>query len=118
MSKSIGNVIYLKDFLTANSADALRFIFLNSPYQKPLKLTPILINEANQAIHKLAKFTNKITQINGNNYQPHLEFWPQLITNISDNLNYANGFTIIYRWMKHLKTQIKTVTLSQIEIKL
>ncbi len=53
MSKSIGNVISIQDFLAAHSADALRFMVLNSGYRSPLTFNEDVIAQAEKGLERL-----------------------------------------------------------------
>jgi cysteinyl-tRNA synthetase len=53
MSKSIGNVISIQDFLSAHSADALRFMVLNSGYRNPLTFNDDVIAQAEKGLERL-----------------------------------------------------------------
>jgi len=54
MSKSIGNLITIEDFLSAHPADALRMMVLNSGYRNPLTFNDEVIGQAEKALDRLA----------------------------------------------------------------
>jgi cysteinyl-tRNA synthetase len=53
MSKSIGNLISIEDFLANHPADALRMLVLNSGYRNPLSYSDEILTQAERAIHRL-----------------------------------------------------------------
>jgi cysteinyl-tRNA synthetase len=54
MSKSIGNLITIEDFLADHSADTLRMMVLNSGYRGPLTFNDEVIQQAETALDRLA----------------------------------------------------------------
>lgn len=55
MSKSVGNLITIKDFLSKNSADALRIFVLGSHYRSPLTFSAEVIDGAEKGAQRLAQ---------------------------------------------------------------
>ncbi|MEL7563053.1 cysteine--tRNA ligase [Dehalogenimonas sp. 4OHTPN] len=55
MSKSVGNLITIKDFLSRNSADALRIFVLSSHYRSPLTFSVEVIDGAEKGAQRLAQ---------------------------------------------------------------
>jgi cysteinyl-tRNA synthetase len=53
MSKSLGNLVTIEDFLTKHSADALRFTVLNSGYRSPLTFNDEVIQQSENALERL-----------------------------------------------------------------
>jgi len=53
MSKSIGNLITIEDFLAAHPADALRMMVLNSGYRNPLTFNDEVIGQAERGLERL-----------------------------------------------------------------
>lgn len=54
MSKSVGNLISIEDFLSRHKADALRMMVLNSGYRNPLTFNEEVIGQAERALARLA----------------------------------------------------------------
>ena len=54
MSKSIGNLVTIEEFLSKHTADALRFMVLNSGYRSPLTFNDEVIGQAERALERLA----------------------------------------------------------------
>lgn len=53
MSKSLGNLVTIEDFLTAHPADALRMLVLNSGYRNPLAYSDEILIQAEKGIDRL-----------------------------------------------------------------
>ena len=53
MSKSVGNLISIEDFLSKHKADALRMMVLNSGYRSPLTFNDEVIGQAEKALDRL-----------------------------------------------------------------
>ncbi len=53
MSKSLGNLVTIDDFLAENSADTLRMMILSSSYRSPLTFTAETIGHAEKALDRL-----------------------------------------------------------------
>ena len=54
MSKSIGNLVTIEEFLTKHTADTLRFMVINSGYRGPLTFNDEVIGQADRALERLA----------------------------------------------------------------
>ena len=54
MSKSLGNLVTIEDFLAMHSADALRFMVLNSGYRGPLTFNDDVIEQAEKGVERLS----------------------------------------------------------------
>lgn len=53
MSKSIGNLVTIKDFLEVHEADVLRFMVLNSSYRGPLTYNDDVVAQSERALERL-----------------------------------------------------------------
>ena len=53
MSKSLGNFVTIEEFLSKHSADALRYLILNSGYRNPLRYNEEIVLQAEKAIERL-----------------------------------------------------------------
>jgi len=53
MSKSIGNLVTIEEFLIEHSGDALRIMVLNSGYRNPLTFNDNVIEQAEKALERL-----------------------------------------------------------------
>jgi cysteinyl-tRNA synthetase len=53
MSKSLGNLVTIEDFLAEHNADVLRFMVLNSSYRSPLTFNDEVIEQSKKALDRL-----------------------------------------------------------------
>ncbi len=53
MSKSLGNLVTIEDFLSSHSADALRLMILNSGYRGPLTFTEEVIGQSERGLERM-----------------------------------------------------------------
>lgn len=53
MSKSVGNLVTIEEFLAGHPADALRMLVLNSGYRNPLSYSDEILAQAEKAIDRL-----------------------------------------------------------------
>jgi cysteinyl-tRNA synthetase len=53
MSKSLGNLVTIEDFLAKHEGDALRMMILNSSYHNPLTFGEVIITQAENALERL-----------------------------------------------------------------
>jgi cysteinyl-tRNA synthetase len=53
MSKSLGNLVTIEDFLHAHSGDAFRMLVLNSSYRNPLTFGEDVVRQAESALERL-----------------------------------------------------------------
>ncbi|ATZ21296.1 cysteine--tRNA ligase [Mesoplasma tabanidae] len=63
MSKSLGNVMTLTNFLNEYSSDILRWIFLTTYYKQPLNISDDIIEQAKKFIQKIDNLSKKIKQV-------------------------------------------------------
>ncbi len=53
MSKSLGNLVTIEDFLTQHPADSLRMLVLNSGYRNPLSYSEEILEQAEKGLERL-----------------------------------------------------------------
>jgi cysteinyl-tRNA synthetase len=53
MSKSVGNLITIEEFLEKHHGDALRMMVLNSGYRNPLTYNDVIVAQSEQALNRL-----------------------------------------------------------------
>ncbi|MDQ7983005.1 MAG: cysteine--tRNA ligase [Spiroplasma sp.] len=101
MSKSLNNVILVKDFYQKYQANVLRYLILNHDHQKPIDFSEELIVGAINTIKKyqtilqLWSYHNFINKIKGKTKQHHKDYYQLVINYLSDNINTTNVFTVI-----------------------
>ncbi|AXK50707.1 cysteine--tRNA ligase [Spiroplasma alleghenense] len=60
MSKSIGNMILVNDFINQNDANTLRYLLLTTHYKQPLDFSEDLVGQSKKAILKIDNLIKKV----------------------------------------------------------
>lgn len=110
MSKSLNNVILVRDFCQKYHPFVLRYLILNHDHHQPINFTDELIIEAENTIkkyqqilqlwsyHSFIALGDVAKQIN--NY--HEEYYQMIIKYLSDNINTTNVFAVVASMIKDL----------------
>lgn len=133
MSKSLGNIINLRDFLKNNSSNILRLLMLKTNYSNPLSINDKDIEDANKWITKVTNtikqsiINEKLEDVN----ETSLNFLCEFEDHMNDNLNTGLAITLIDKIVKEINSQtsrkefsnlykqlIKIIKVLGIEIKL
>ena len=64
MSKSLGNIFYIRDFLENNSGEVLRLALLSGHYRQPLNWTDDTIEQAKTILDRFYRLLKKVEDIN------------------------------------------------------
>lgn len=111
MSKSLNNVILVKDFLQKYHPFILRYIILNHDHQQPIDFTDQLIIEAENTIKKyqtILQLWSYHSFLNNISWEKKYQdsYYQSIINYLSDNINTTNVFTIISNIIKDLNYAI------------
>ena len=113
MSKSLNNVILVKDFCQKYQPNILRYLILNHDHQQPINFTEQLIVEAINTIKKYQTilqlwsyqiFIKTIKIKEKNKYDK--KYYQLVINYLSDNINTTNVLTTISNMIKELHDKI------------
>ncbi len=66
MSKSIGNIINIKDLLTQWDAEVIRFFFAQTHYRRPPDYTEIGLENAKKGLERIHRFADKLMSLANN----------------------------------------------------
>ena len=58
MSKSLGNLVTIEEYLKTHSAETLRMVILNSGYRNPLTYGEEVLSQADRALDRLRSGLN------------------------------------------------------------
>lgn len=117
MSKSLGNVIRLRDFLKEYSGNVLRMIILMGQYRQPLSYTQDVLN---QSMKELEKIENAFKQINlkldMENYLDKIDSKSEIVKALEeefdgyleDDLNTPNALMVIQKYVKEINKIVRT----------
>lgn len=109
MSKSLGNVVLVKDFLETNNPDVLRWIFMSTKYTQPINLNPDLILQGEKFIQKLKNLHKKVLKNEITLTKPNPDFklekwslWTAFVKAMEDDLNTPQVLTNLEKALKVL----------------
>lgn len=100
MSKSLGNVIYAKDFIKEHGYDVLRHLLLSVQYLKPINVNNDTIFNSVNAMNKIKNVIIKTLLNNSEEVVLNPKATIASIKALNDNLNTAEVFTNIFKQVK------------------
>ncbi len=122
MSKSIGNVVLVKDLLSEHDSQVVRFLLATTHYRKPLHYSEAFLEEAKtnltrlQTAYQNASHRYKDAQPKSDEDEAVLEefhaFKEAFIEKMDDDFNAANGITVLYELAKQLNIYSQQDTVS------
>ena len=112
MSKSLGNVILIKDFVEEHGGNVLRWIILSTHYRAPLNINNDVIENAKTEINKIntsykqacVKLSLAECSEEGENIS---ELWNSFLEAMSDDLNTPNAFSVVFETNKQLNAALR-----------
>ena len=94
MSKSLGNIFYIRDYLEEFNGEVLRLALLSGHYRQPLNWTKDSINQSKNLLDKIYRLLKKVENVNVEEVSK--EYIPQeLIDALCDDLNTSKGLAVI-----------------------
>ena len=120
MSKSLNNFWNISDFLKSYSSDVLRFVFLNSAYQKPLNVSDDIFSQATGILNKWSKILASACSVNREIFtvgikQKLTDIYCQVktfplvidfLSNINNNLNTPNALSCLSQAFNFLRSAV------------
>jgi cysteinyl-tRNA synthetase len=108
MSKSLGNLVTIEEFLADYSADTLRMMVLNSGYRRPLTYSEATLNQANRALARIQRSLEPIEQDGAGSATVHDEALEQQIVatrqgfcdSMDDDFNTAGALGYIFELVR------------------
>jgi cysteinyl-tRNA synthetase len=97
MSKSLGNMLTIKDALKNHSADALRVFILSGQYRSPLSFSDEGLAAAEKGAERMARAANREdpTPKSGQAFDSE-PYRKQFIESMDDDFNTAQGLSILF----------------------
>ncbi len=105
MSKSLGNIVLLKDYLEVYNGEVIRFALLSAHYRSPLVWTESLINQSKNILDNFYKVLRKLEDIKIHSYDLILP--KELEVCFFDDLNISNAFVYLNKIIRN-KENFKT----------
>lgn len=105
MSKSLGNIVYAKDFINKYSANILRYALISTHYTKPMDFNEDFINNATKEIMRfkntIQKGIMKVLELGYINDELSHEY-NEVIESILNDIDTSKAITIINKIMKSI----------------
>ncbi len=112
MSKSLGNVILIKDFVEEHGGNVLRWIILSTHYRAPLNINNDVIENAKTEINKInTSYKQACVKLSLAEYSEEgeniSELWNSFLEAMSDDLNTPNAFSVVFETNKQLNAALR-----------
>ena len=118
MSKSLNNFKLAKDLIEQFGGNVIRMCLLSAPYRSPVNFSDETINSAKMEIEKIlnaTKMANVRLQINDYKSDSYdNELVDSFLNELANDLNVANGFTVLYDVVKKLNIALRTNNLEDV----
>ena len=95
MSKSLGNLVTIKEALAKHSADAVRIFILSSHYRSPLKYSEEGFEAAERAVERLLRAVSRDDPGGGETFDAE-SYKKQFIEAMDDDFNTAKGLGALF----------------------
>ena len=118
MSKSLNNFKLAKDLIEQFGGNVIRMCLLSAPYRSPVNFSDETINSAKMEIEKIlnaTKMANVRLQINDYKSDSYdNELVDSFLNELANDLNVANGFTVLYDVVKKLNIALRSNNLEDV----
>ena len=109
MSKSLGNLITIKEALTRHSADAIRIFILNSHYRSPLTYLEESFEAAEKAAERLRQETQ--SESGGEKGEGQIDvdtYRSQFVTAMDDDFNTARALATLFDLAREINRAVES----------
>lgn len=96
MSKSLGNLVTIKEVLTAHTKDALRLFILNSHYRSPLSYSSEALEAAERGVDRMREALRIRTSGHGELASDVTGYRSRFIEAMDDDLNSAQAVAVLF----------------------
>ena len=104
MSKSLGNILYIRDLLKEYPGEVLRLSLLSSHYRQPLNLTDDVLKQAQTALNRFYRNLKKHESLKiDNNYLEYLS--DDFLEALCDDLNTSKAIAVMNEISKKLSSK-------------
>jgi cysteinyl-tRNA synthetase len=112
MSKSLNNFRLAKDLIEEYSGNVIRMALLSAPYRSPVNFTADLLNSSKMELNKILNASKSASvKLQLNDYvseEVDEEIIDKFLSELSDDLNIANAFTVLYDLVKKLNMSVRS----------
>jgi len=115
MSKSLNNFKLAKDLINEYGGNVIRMSLLSAPYRSPVNFTDELLASSKAELDKIinaskqASVKLQVSGYEGKEYDSVIV--EKFLNELANDLNVANGFTILYDLVKKLNVSIRSNSL-------
>lgn len=110
MSKSLGNVILAKDFITEHGGNLFRLLLLSTHYRSPLTVSEKTISSTKIELARIAdvfhRLAIKLQLLRARPFTEELAIEPFLDA-MADDLNTANALTVLFTFLKSANAHLR-----------
>lgn len=109
MSKSLGNIVLVKDLLKEYEYQAYRLLILSHPYRQPINYSSDLMNQFNHEWQRIKRALKQAFIDISIKYYTHVEYDQDALNRflkaLADDFNIANGLSVIYEQVKTMNKE-------------
>lgn len=119
MSKSLGNFTTVHDLLKEVDADVIRFFMASTHYRRPIQFSETTLKEAQSNLQRIQTAYDNLTfRLDSATDIPAdsaliQEYEQRFIDAMDDDMNVANGLTVVYDFVKWMNQYSKQATVSK-----
>ena len=107
MSKSLDNILLIKDLIKENPGEVIRFALISAHYRQPLKWSDDLVMQSKKTLQSMYSFLKKFKDDNLLDCDPDEDF----IKALSDDLNTPKAISILHALFKNLRKEPENIKL-------
>ncbi|MEK7192855.1 MAG: cysteine--tRNA ligase [Patescibacteria group bacterium] len=97
MSKSLGNIILVRELLLQYDSPTFRYFILSHHYRSPIEYDPSLLEQAKKSIKRLRSFAKRIKDLPENIFEnPPSPIIDDFLKALADDLNTPKAIAIIF----------------------
>ena len=105
MSKSLGNLVTVKEALAAHSPDALRLLFLSSHYRSPLTYTEELVSSSERSRERLLNALRPGSESTAESSIDASAYRDRFVAAMDDDLNTPQAVAVLFDLAREINRQ-------------
>ncbi len=113
MSKSLGNILLIKDLLNDMPGEVIRLSLMSSHYRQPLKWSDDLVDQSKKTLNTFYSFLGQYEDIDITNINVNEE----ILSSLSDDINTPKAISVLHSMFKDLKKDPDNIELRSSFIK-
>ena len=105
MSKSLGNVLLVKDEIKKHDPNIIKLVFLSTHYQKPLKYNEAEVKQQSKVWKKIINYLTIAQDISSTLKKVKGKYSQLIIEQLNNNLNSPNALSVLFKALKDFNTK-------------